>query len=339
MAPLSSSRRKVSAALRLGLASGISAACLWALLRHVDVRAVAARMKQVQWPGLLGYLCALMVTQVCRAWRWRTLLLPLAPVTPSSAWRMSNVGNMWIMLLPLRLGELSRPVMLKREWHAPLSAGLGAALVERVLDGLLVTLLFFATTALMPAGYRVPKPLWAGASLALTLFAGAVVAIFATLLAHDAFVRLLRRFAYGRARRPMEQAILLIEAFVVGMRALPNLGAIVSVLGATITYWGANALGMVALMHAFGWALPWVSGATLVCVLVIGVMIPAGPGLLGTYQAALVAALGVYRVGYEDAVAFSMVAYLGNLGVLVACGAPPLLFNKGAPGARSTHGK
>jgi hypothetical protein len=106
------------------------------------------------------------------------------------------------------------------------------------------------------------------------------------------------------------------------MRALPSASAIASVVLATLAYWAANALGMVALLHAFAWPLPPVAGATLVCVLVIGVMIPAGPGLLGTYQAALLAGLSVYQVGGDDAVAFSLVAYLGNLAVLVAFGLP-----------------
>jgi uncharacterized membrane protein YbhN (UPF0104 family) len=57
-------------------------------------------------------------------------------------------------------------------------------------------------------------------------------------------------------------------------------------------------------------------------VLVIGVMIPAGPGLLGTYQAAIMAGLSIYHVDKNVSAALSVVAYLGNLGVIVAFGLP-----------------
>lgn len=313
------------AMVRLVLASAVSVGALWVVLRHVKFDVLWHIIAAVQPAGVIGYLLALSVTQIARAWRWRTLLLPLAPVTKASAWRMSNVGNMLIMLLPLRLGEFSRPLMLKREYGRPLSAGMGAAVVERVLDGLLVTLLFFATTALLPAPYVVPRALWVGAVVALTIFSGALVGIVAMLLVHDWFVGTLRKFERGRLTGVIEKAIALLEAFAAGMRALPTVGAIASVVAATLLYWGANAMGMVALMHAFGWSLPVVAGATLVCVLVIGVMIPAGPGLLGTYQAALVAGLGVYQVSYDDAVAFSLVAYIGNLLLLVAFGVPHVI--------------
>ena len=52
------------------------------------------------------------------------------------------MGMFLIMFMPLRLGELARPYLMKRELAIPLTSGLGAAALERALDGLCVALFF-----------------------------------------------------------------------------------------------------------------------------------------------------------------------------------------------------
>lgn len=312
-------------AVKFLLASAVSVGLLFLTFSDIDPHALWNVLRAVELPYVALYLMALLATQVARAGRWQVLVRPSAALDAASAWRMSNVGNMLIMLLPLRLGELSRPYMLRRERGVPLGAGLGAALVERVLDGLLVTLLFFLTTALIEARYPCPPALRAGALVALAVFAAALVAIVATIWAHPWVTRALHA-TVGRISHPLADKLdALLTTFVEGMRALPNLGAVAAVLAYTLIYWLANALGIVALMHGFGWDLPWLAGFTVVCVLVIGVMIPAGPGLLGTYQAAIVAGLATYHVERNAAAAFSLVGYLGTLVVVVGCGMAHLI--------------
>ena len=46
-----------------------------------------------------------------------------------------------MMFMPLRLGELARPYLMRRKLGVALSSGLGAAALERTLDGLCVALL------------------------------------------------------------------------------------------------------------------------------------------------------------------------------------------------------
>ena len=87
-------------------------------------------------------------------------------------------------------------------------------------------------------------------------------------------------------------------------------------------------MGLYWLMCAFDWSLPVVAAFVLVCVLVIGIMVPAGPGFLGTYQAAIVTGLAVFGVNSNDALAYSLVAYPINLLVVVAFGLP-YLFGRG----------
>ena len=314
--------------VRLLVSLALSGFFLWLAFRRVDMHAVMASLRRVHVGYVALYVLSLMTVQVFRAFRWDVLVRPFARLSPRAVWRISNVGNMLIMLLPLRLGELARPYLMKKQAGASFTSTMGAVTVERVIDGLLVTLLFFATTSVLPAQYKISGPLRYGAFAALALFAGATLVVAAALLTHGLVHKLFRKLAGGLAPHLVDKMLGILDAFINGLRSLPSAQAIVLVVAWTLAYWAANALGLYWLMCAFDWSLPVVAAFVLVCVLVIGIMVPAGPGFLGTYQTAIVAGLAVFGVGNNDALAYSMVAYPLNLLVVVAFGLP-YLFGQG----------
>ena len=314
----------MSTKVKFSLSLLASAFFLWLAFRQVNWPAMWQTLHTIQIGYVALYVASLLVIQVCRARRWDVLIKPFAKVSPSVSWRISSVGNMLIMLLPLRLGEFGRPYLLKKEIGAPLTAGVGAAMVERVVDGLLVTLLFFVTTAMLEPPYVVPRALQIGAVLALGIFLAALGAICATLWARRWFAWVVQA-TIGRLLPSLSHRLVdMCDAFASGVQALPNVRALFEVCSWTVIYWLANGLGLYALMLAFGWSLPVSAGFVLVCVLVIGIMIPAGPGFLGTYQAALTAGLAIFGIGVTEAVAYSMLAYPLNLLVVVGFGVPYL---------------
>lgn len=318
-------------ALRLTVSLALSVLFLWIAFRNVDLAAMGGYLSHVQPWGVALYVVSMVVTQLCRAFRWDVLIRPFARVNLSTLMRISNVGNMLIMVLPLRLGELARPYLLKKEAGAPLSAGMGAVVVERAIDGLLVTLLFFVTTAQLGEPYHVPAGLRAGAFIALAIFTSATLVIIVTLLTHGIVPRVLHKIGDPISPKLTRRAIGMLEAFVSGLRSLPDVRAVLVVVFWTLTYWVTNALGMYWLMCAFGWELPIVAGFTLVCVLVIGIMIPAGPGFLGPYQGAILMGLAIFGIGPSEAAAYGLLAYPLNLVVVLGMGLPYMF------GRRSVH--
>src|SRR5437870_4900763 len=52
----------------------------------------------------------------------------------------------------------------------------------------------------------------------------------------------------------------------------------------TAAYWSLNGLGLAVLAPAFGFHLAPLMVATILAVQVVGVMVPAGPGMIGTMQ-------------------------------------------------------
>jgi uncharacterized membrane protein YbhN (UPF0104 family) len=143
------------------------------------------------------------------------------------------------------------------------------------------------------------------------LVSGAFVAVLAFLaFAHRSRARavaLAGRLLAPFSRRAAERGAGMIDAFIHGLGVLPGPGSAALFLGLTAAYWLLNAVGLAVLARGFGFALAPLQACAVLGVLVVGVMIPAGPGMVGTYQGAIVLGLSLFLPA--DAVATRGVAY------------------------------
>ena len=102
-------------------------------------------------PYVAGFYLLLAFVHLCRSWRWHYLLAPLGVrISFGRLLAVSSVGFMAILVLPARLGEFVRPALLRRKGEISASAALGTVAVERIIDGLVVSVLVF--TCFMAGG-------------------------------------------------------------------------------------------------------------------------------------------------------------------------------------------
>src|SRR5690606_1856733 len=113
--------------LKLVLSLGSSGLFLWLAFRNVDITLAWQQMSQVRPGYVLGYLGCMVLIQLVRIYRWELLIRPFAVLSSKASFRISALGLMLILVLPLRLGELARPYLVKQETGAPMSSSLGAA--------------------------------------------------------------------------------------------------------------------------------------------------------------------------------------------------------------------
>ena len=132
--------------VRTVLSLAMSALFVWLSLRHTDVRAVGRAMAEADPRRIAVFVVMLLVIHVVRTVRWGILLKPLGRVSFKRLNSASAVGWMLLMLLPLRLGEFARPLLIARPpagGGAPLrrSGALASIVVERIVDGLAIGVL------------------------------------------------------------------------------------------------------------------------------------------------------------------------------------------------------
>lgn len=261
----------------------------WAALRGELARAVGA----IGVMDLAVYALLFLVVHVSRVVRWVLQVEPLGESDRGLIFRVCAIGYGAIVLFPLRLGELVRPFLLARESrHVGFAAAMGTAVTERVIDGLVITGLLFVTVMTAPI---TPSPLivaagWASATVFVSASAGLCLFVW-----QRAWAERLLRGSVGRvAPGVVAKVESMMAAFIEGLRSLGRAGALGPFVFWTVLYWGANALGIAWLARAFGLDIPWLAGAGLLSVLVVGIMIPAGPGFLGNFQLFLGEGLQLY---------------------------------------------
>jgi glycosyltransferase 2 family protein len=293
---------------------GISVAALAFTLRGKNLERIWSEMLHANYRWLWPYLAVLLAIHVVRTVRWGILLEPVAKIPFSRLNAVSAVGFMALMILPFRLGEFARPYLIAERPKLRVSAALSSVVVERVADGLFTAVLLVLTLLAVPAGTR---------GLHAFRVAGAVVFLaFASLLAflvlahknRPRAVRLTHRLLDPLSPRVAARASGMMDAFIHGLRLVPSRRKVALFFLLTFVYWAVNGWGIQIFARSFGFDLALLDAYTVLGVLVVGVMIPAGPGMVGTFQAAVAGGLSLFVGDAGDrAFAFANVLWLVQL--------------------------
>jgi glycosyltransferase 2 family protein len=324
-------------AINLTLSLGMLALCTWLVwpgaAERVELRAVLGGLAWADFaPYLAVYLGLQIVVHLCRSLRWNHLLAPLGvrvPVGPLLA--ISSVGFLAILAFPARLGELVRPGLLRKGGYTTGAAALGTVAVERIIDGLIISLLvfvaFFAHRGPGAPGWMMPT-----AYAALGVFTVALVfLVFAmrrpeSTVAFGMSLTLLPRFAPRLAAAIAHRLLDMIRGFA----ALRDARNLVRFLAWSLGYWACNGLGVWVLARAFHLELSLVGAYATMGLLGVGISLPNSPGLVGQFQWFTLLGLSLYLgfdVGdkhtalYASALACAIAQHLLQVGWYVAMGA------------------
>ncbi|HEY2731727.1 MAG TPA: lysylphosphatidylglycerol synthase transmembrane domain-containing protein [Polyangia bacterium] len=283
-------------ALKLALSLGVGAVCVVYAMHGMDRHAVGAALRALPASAIACYLVILAVAHLFRAWRWEFLLRPLGVTLPLGRLLLiSSAGFMAILALPVRLGEFVRPYFVTRERGVRMSAALGTVAVERIIDGLLISILFFVSY-LVSAGDRFTPELrfaaWASllGFVGLTTFLALARVWTEQTIGFALRVSLLKVLAPARAHEVADKLRALISGFQV-LADRRNFGIF---LGQSVLYWGVNGFGMWLLARQMG--LPISLGAAYTTMAFTGVVLslPNAPGLVGQFHAAIKLGLLAY---------------------------------------------
>lgn len=264
----------------------VSVFFVWLSLRGTSLSEVGQALAQADLRFLAAYSCFLVAVHVVRTVRWGLLLEPLAKVRFRNLNPLAAVGFMALMVMPLRLGELARPVLVAEHLGLRRSAALASVVVERIVDGLVIGLLLL--TLLWVLGPRAAgesmAAVKAGGLIVAGIFGGGLVALVLAYHNRALAIRLVERWI-GRISSGLANRLAgMLSAFAEGLQVVPTAGKLAQFLLLTATYWTLAGLGLTVVAQAFGFTLTPLQGFTVLGLQVIGVMIPAGPGMVGTFQ-------------------------------------------------------
>lgn len=285
---------------------------LWLALQNVNLAAVRTALSQASFGFLLPAALCSLVGYTLRTRRWGSILATTKQVPFGRLFPVLMAGFAANNLLPARVGEFVRAHLLGRSEGVNPSLVLATIVVERVCDGLTLIALMAATLVFFPIPVTAPK-LQTIELAATTIFGLATLALVALLVFPRPILALVRLCLRPLPARLAVRIADLLAAFIAGLDALRRPAAVAQIAGLSVLVWLCEAGTFAWVLLAFPLGLArgeWVAATTFLLVFVnLGIMIPAAPGYIGTYQFFAKLALGAFAVAEAPALALSLVAH------------------------------
>jgi hypothetical protein len=263
--------------------------------------------------------------------RVQFLIAPIAKVPLGRIMAINGIATALVTFLPLRLGEVARPAMLRERGKLSGMAVTGTVAAERILDGVVYSALLLAGLAI--AEPRLPLPERVGdlpVSAAIVPFVARVAALgFAAAFVLMVFFYVWRSFA----RRVVERVLGIFSSRIArkladmlerlsdGLRFLANWRHALAYMLATLLAVAVYVWGIEMLAQAVGLPeLTLAQTSVVVGVLALGFAAPNAPGFFGAIQLALYAGLALYVAGpkvVHEGAALVFLFYVSYLGVVI----------------------
>jgi glycosyltransferase 2 family protein len=313
-------RRTLSAVLGGLLAIALM---VWAL-RGVHFDEVVRHLRNARLAPLLAAVVIATLTFPIRLVRWRLLLRDTdgGPVPATPLWHAVAIGFMANNLLPFRAGELVRLVAASRLTGARFSAVLSSIAVERIFDGLSVVALLSVSllASNLPPDVGIGgvslrhAAQGAGAMGAAALIAALLVVAF-PLAAERAVRRVLPAGQFA------DRMVTMIEGLRHGLTVLRSPALLAGTIFWSLVLWLTNGLAFYVGFKAFDIPVGYLGALLLQGILVFGIAVQLTPGFVGQFEAAIVAALALFRVPNDLASSYAIAFHVTTFVPIILLGA------------------
>ncbi len=326
---------------KIGLGLLVSGISLYFVLRNVEWRQVWNHLQQVNIGLFLFSMLLMLLAYFLMAWRWQHLLDPLeisasvgstdgaAPVGVRSRESVFSLygkvltGYFFNAFFPARAGDVVRAYLLGRTTGLRKTTVLATIVIEKAFDGIALLLMLLLSLLLLPSASSVrgigidPTGLaWvAGVGLLAAVIGLALFYFYSVLIASFAEKIMSLLPLPQKARRLPAR---LVETFASGMHVFKNPRPLASAALISLVVWAVVALMFFAALASFQSPLfgdleSPVGLLFMTAIVNLGLLVPALPGNVGTYEALCVAAMAFFRVDKELAVAFALIFHVGQL--------------------------
>lgn len=291
----------------------ISIACLAAIFFFIDSAELLSALRTAQPTDLIIAVGFLFIYMWLRAVRWAFMLENKIHV-----WRvfhLQNIGYMLTQILPLRLGDPARAVLVGSEPDLTVGKGLATMVVERLLDMLAIIVLLPFTLAIVPA---LPDWMRTGAQTSGVLAIGAIGVVVLAANFRSRIPPILTRL------RIPQRLIDLADDLLAGLNTMTHWRSGLTLIILSILPWIPIIFGYLFVMRSVGLTPTYLQAGFVVCAGALSIALPSSPGQVGVFHAG--ATLAVVTLGMSEtagasfaflyhAINFTFIVVLGVIGL------------------------
>ena len=322
-------KARTKTVLRLVAGAIISIGFLVLAFRGVDWSGAWQTLASADVWLLLLALLSVVATAWVKALRWRLMYHPEQHrIRRHKALALFWAGQVINAVIPLRIGEVARAYLMRRSEGVGMANGLWTAVLEKVLDTL-VLLLVIAVLALW-----VPLPDWLRSSswtLTLAVLVGLALLALAILFQPKVVAWLTRwesdhpwwaRLRLGHLVAVVGDCVRQLSSPWISAGLV--LWSLLAFLVAALTNWlTARALGL-------GLSIP--ASLLLLAVLQISAVVPlpTSPGRIGVFHYLCVITLAIFGIGRSEALTFGLILHV-LVYLPMTVGGPLAIWNESVP--------
>jgi hypothetical protein len=308
----------------------ISVAALYFAFRNVPLLELFKYLATINYLWVLPAIAVVLLSFWLRAWRWRIILESTSKISIWRAYNPMMIGFMINCVLPGRLGEVARPVILQKEEKVPFTTGLATVVAERVFDICILLLLFMLTVGMLQIN---PDKNVIFGSYQLNL--ETLKTVFNGLLKLGALLILgIALFSIGKFRKIIYQTILalpellfftseefkssvrtkiceriigILKNIATGFILIRNPKKLLFCAVLSVLIWGLAALSYyIFSLGSPGVNLTYLEITTVMVIVCFFIFLPSVPGWWGLWEAGGVFALSLFGVTTKEAAGFTL---------------------------------
>lgn len=297
----------------------IAGAALYLTYRKMDMARLESVLSTMEWPLLLLVLPPLVMSYVFRVARWRVLLSPFEKVSGKDAASPLITGFFVNTLLPGRVGEVLRALLLSRRTSVPRTGSFATVVLARIFDGLTLAAMTLLVLGIM----------WSRLDGTTRLGLMAAGVLYITLLIVMAFLRKYSERTAYIVSSPLRWAGLdslseklqkILVSFASGLATLKNWRETLTVSIYSVLVWGSLAISVIPVFIAMHLQLVWYYPVLVLVLAGLGMLIPTPAGA-GTVHGALVLVLpGLVGITVESTRILALVFHTTQFMPVIAVG-------------------
>lgn len=297
-------RRRKLLALLVGLL--FSAVFVALSLRRIDLQGLwHTLLISHWWPWYLLAPIVYVIGLWVRGIRCQVILRPHCDISTLTATNVVVIGYAANNVLPARMGEVVRAYVLGRRAGVSVSLSLAVTFLERLFDGLAITLLLVvaASFATLPEWSR--EILW----LAVLVFLSGATAVVLITAARPFVTKLSRGAAGLLPERFASRLVSILERAFGATDCLKNPAVALSVVLLSVAVWVIEGAMYLVILPAFDLPLAPVWAGMAVSVTNLGILVPSSPGYVGPFHYFCMRTLLIFGVPAETALGYAMVVH------------------------------
>ncbi len=299
----------------LGFAVGMF--FMYLAFKDIEYERLVSLYSRVNSLYLVPCLLIIFAELFLRGVKWKMLLDPSGKISFLDSFRLETIGLALNNVLPLRIGEVVRAFWCSRLRNIPVVTVFSTIFIERVLDAMLIFVLFMAAVRMDPLSGAVSAFGDYFLPVLSILMVGMIFLIFIDeIISH----KWLSGFfaSYAKVYKFLKEIAFGVKGF---RKPLSASGIILTGL----VQWSLDALNVYIIAAAFGLngVLSFYKSVMLLFAGAVAASIPSMPGFFGNYEYSLTKVMGLWNI--EANVAFAFASYL-HLAFYIAVTAAGLVF-------------